>query len=34
VEQFGTERMIGLEHSDVVTRLAQFKSLTQFDITL
>ena len=34
VEQFGTERMIGLAHSDVVNRLAQFKSLTQFDITL
>ena len=34
VEQFGTERMIGLEHSDVVNRLSQFKSLTQFDITL
>ena len=34
VEQFGTERMIGLAHSDVVNRLTQFKSLTQFDITL
>ena len=34
VEQFGTERMIGLAHNDVVNRLAQFKSLTQFDITL
>lgn len=34
VEKFGTERMLGLEKAEVVQRLKQFKSLTQFDITL
>jgi sugar/nucleoside kinase (ribokinase family) len=34
VEKFGTERMIGLEKNEVVNRLKQFKSLTQFDIEL
>ena len=34
VEKFGTERMEGLEKEEVVARLKQFKSLTQFDITL
>ena len=34
VEKFGTEKMIGLEKEQVVSRLKQFKSLTQFDITL
>ncbi|MBF4470781.1 PfkB family carbohydrate kinase [Flavobacterium sp. HJJ] len=34
VEKFGTERMIGLEEDEVVSRLKQFKSLTQFDIEL
>jgi sugar/nucleoside kinase (ribokinase family) len=34
VEKFGTERMLGLEKEEVVGRLKQFKSLTQFDITL
>jgi len=34
VEKFGTEKMIGLEKEQVVNRLKQFKSLTQFDITL
>ncbi|UQD55423.1 PfkB family carbohydrate kinase [Flavobacterium sp. K5-23] len=34
VEKFGTERMIGLEKNDVLNRLMQFKSLTQFDIEL
>ncbi|RTY95773.1 PfkB family carbohydrate kinase [Flavobacterium sp. GT3R68] len=34
VEKFGTERMIGLENEEVVNRLKQFKSLTQFEITL
>jgi sugar/nucleoside kinase (ribokinase family) len=34
VEKFGTERMIGLEKSDVLNRLMQFKSLTQFDIEI
>jgi sugar/nucleoside kinase (ribokinase family) len=34
VEKFGTERMIDLEENEVVTRLKQFKSLTQFDIEL
>ncbi len=34
VERFGTERMVGLEKQEVVERLKQFKSLTQFDITL
>ncbi|MEZ7498234.1 PfkB family carbohydrate kinase [Flavobacterium sp. Arc3] len=34
VEKFGTERMINLEKKEVVSRLKQFKSLTQFDIEL
>ena len=34
VEKFGTERMIGLEHSEVHQRLKQFKDLTQFEIEL
>lgn len=34
VEKFGTERMIDLEENEVVARLKQFKSLTQFDIEL
>lgn len=34
VEKFGTERMIGLDNEEVVSRLKQFKSLTQFEITL
>ena len=34
VEKFGTERMIGLDKNEVVSRLKQFKSLTQFDIEL
>jgi sugar/nucleoside kinase (ribokinase family) len=34
VEKFGTERMVDLEENEVVTRLKQFKSLTQFDIEL
>lgn len=34
VEKFGTERMVGLEKDEVVSRLKQFKSLTQFDIEL
>ena len=34
VEKFGTERMLGLEKEEVVGRLKQFKSLTQFDIKL
>lgn len=34
VEKFGTERMIDLEENEVVSRLKQFKSLTQFDIEL
>ncbi|MBP6758542.1 MAG: bifunctional hydroxymethylpyrimidine kinase/phosphomethylpyrimidine kinase [Flavobacterium sp.] len=34
VEKFGTERMVGLEKEEVVSRLKQFKSLTQFDIEL
>jgi sugar/nucleoside kinase (ribokinase family) len=34
VEKFGTERMIGLEKNDVLNRLMQFKSLTQFDIEI
>jgi hypothetical protein len=31
---FGTERMISLDKNEVVSRLKQFKSLTQFDIEL
>lgn len=34
VEKFGTERMIDLDKNEVVSRLMQFKSLTQFDIEL
>jgi sugar/nucleoside kinase (ribokinase family) len=34
VEKFGTKRMIDLEKKEVVSRLKQFKSLTQFDIEL
>ncbi len=34
VEKFGTERMLTLEKNEVVSRLKQFKSLTQFDIEL
>lgn len=34
VERFGTERMIGLEKSEVNKRMHQFKALTQFDIEL
>jgi sugar/nucleoside kinase (ribokinase family) len=34
VEKFGTERMLKLNKEEVVARLKQFKSLTQFEITL
>ena len=34
VEKFGTERMQTLKKQEVVSRLKQFKSLTQFDIEL
>lgn len=34
VEKFGTERMVDLTKSEVGTRLAQFKELTQFNIEL
>ena len=34
VEKFGTERMVGLEKKEVIDRLKQFKSLTQFDIEI
>ena len=34
VEKFGTERMLALDKKEVVSRLQQFKSLTQFDIEL
>lgn len=34
VEKFGTERMVELDKEEVVSRLKQFKSLTQFDIEL
>jgi sugar/nucleoside kinase (ribokinase family) len=34
VEKFGTERMVNLDKEEVVSRLKQFKSLTQFDIEL
>ena len=34
VEKFGTERMVGLEKEEVINRLKQFKSLTQFDIEI
>jgi sugar/nucleoside kinase (ribokinase family) len=34
VEKFGTERMVNLDKDEMITRLQQFKSLTQFDIEL
>jgi sugar/nucleoside kinase (ribokinase family) len=34
VEKFGTERMLDLDNEQVVMRLKQFKSLTQFDIEI
>src|SRR6476620_8325505 len=34
VEKFGTERMVALDKQEVVERLKQFKSLTQFEIAL
>lgn len=34
VEKFGTERMVELKKEEVIDRLKQFKSLTQFDIEL
>ena len=34
VEKFGTERMVALDKENVVSRLEQFKSLTQFDIEI
>jgi sugar/nucleoside kinase (ribokinase family) len=34
VERFGTERMVNLEKDEVIARLQQFKSLTQFDIEI
>ncbi len=34
VEKFGTERMVNLEKDEVIARLQQFKSLTQFDIEI
>ena len=34
VEKFGTERMLDLDKEEVVARLKQFKSLTQFEIEL
>jgi sugar/nucleoside kinase (ribokinase family) len=34
VEKFGTERMLTLTKKEVVERLKQFKSLTQYDISL
>jgi sugar/nucleoside kinase (ribokinase family) len=34
VEKFGTERMLKLNKEEVIARLKQFKSLTQFEITL
>jgi sugar/nucleoside kinase (ribokinase family) len=34
VEKFGTERMLELGEEEVVSRLKQFKSLTQFDIEI
>ena len=34
VEKFGTERMVDLDKKEVVDRLTQFKSLTQFDIEI
>ncbi|MFT7336017.1 MAG: sugar/nucleoside kinase (ribokinase family) [Porticoccaceae bacterium] len=34
VEKFGTERMVALDKKEVMSRLKQFKSLTQFEIVL
>ncbi|MFQ3174143.1 MAG: sugar/nucleoside kinase (ribokinase family) [Flavobacterium sp.] len=34
VEKFGTERMVDLDKEEVMLRLKQFKSLTQFEIVL
>ena len=34
VEKFGTERMVALDKEQVLNRLQQFKTLTQFEITL
>ena len=34
VEKFGTERMLSLQKEEVIHRLKQFKSLTQYDIQL
>ena len=34
VEKFGTERMLELNREEIYRRLQQFKSLTQFDISL
>ena len=34
VEKFGTERMENLEKTEVLSRLQEFKALTQFDIAL
>ena len=34
VEKFGTERMVNLQKEEVLERLKQFKSLTQFEIEL
>lgn len=34
VEKFGTERMVNLDKEEVVSRLKEFKSLTQFEIEL
>jgi len=34
VEKFGTERMESLEKTEVLSRLQEFKALTQFDIAL
>jgi len=34
VERFGTERMLHLEKDEIIARLQQFKSLTQFDIEI
>jgi sugar/nucleoside kinase (ribokinase family) len=34
VEKFGTERMLALDKEEVMLRLKQFKSLTQFEIAL
>ena len=34
VEKFGTERMENLDKEEVITRLQQFKALTQFEIEL